>query len=84
MLEHIKAYFDRFGTKPCCFEDLQPYINAVMGDVDTTAGFINELRIFVHLDAEGVCKPSWLRVYEQLAQSTYAQRSNPLSMAGRG
>lgn len=55
MLEHIKAYFDRFGTKSCCYEDLQPYVNAVMSDVETIAGFVSDLRTLVHLDAEGVC-----------------------------
>lgn len=54
MLEHIKAYFDRFGTKPCCFEDLQPYVNAVLGDIKEVSSFINDLRTFVHLDAEDV------------------------------
>lgn len=23
---YLKSYFDQFGDKPCCFEDLKPYI----------------------------------------------------------
>lgn len=54
MLEHIKSYFDRFGTKPCCFEDLQPYVNAALNDTKEVSSFINDLRTLVHLDAEDV------------------------------
>ncbi|KAG2173554.1 hypothetical protein INT44_007145 [Umbelopsis vinacea] len=52
MLEHIKAYFDRFGTKPCCFEDLQPYVNAVLDDTQEISSFINDIRSLVHLESE--------------------------------
>jgi hypothetical protein len=54
MLEHIKIYFDRFGTKPCCFEDLQPYLNAVLDNGEAVSGLITDLRSLVHLDVEDV------------------------------
>jgi N-acetyltransferase B complex (NatB) non catalytic subunit len=56
MLEHIKAYFDRFGTKPCCFEDLQPYVDTVLDDTEEVSSFINDLRSLVHLDTEDVSR----------------------------
>ncbi|KAH8549871.1 N-acetyltransferase B complex non catalytic subunit-domain-containing protein [Umbelopsis sp. PMI_123] len=54
MLEHIKIYFDRFGTKPCCFEDLQPYLNAVLDNEEAVSGLITDLRSLVHLDVEDI------------------------------
>jgi hypothetical protein len=53
-MDHIIAYFDRFGTKPCCFEDLQPYVDTFISSAEGSTKFINSIRDATHLDSEEV------------------------------
>ncbi|KAJ2958587.1 hypothetical protein NQZ79_g5865 [Umbelopsis isabellina] len=51
-MDHIKAYFDRFGTKPCCFEDLQPYADTFISSAEDSTNFIHSIRDATRLDSE--------------------------------
>ncbi|KAI8384685.1 N-acetyltransferase B complex non catalytic subunit-domain-containing protein [Radiomyces spectabilis] len=43
-LDHIVAYFDRFGSKSCCFEDLQTYIAFLRATPEAAKKFIQTLQ----------------------------------------
>ncbi|KAI9310584.1 N-acetyltransferase B complex non catalytic subunit-domain-containing protein [Dichotomocladium elegans] len=42
-LGHIVSYFERFGSKSCCFEDIQTYIDVLKGDHPAATAFIQSL-----------------------------------------
>ncbi|CAO3630245.1 unnamed protein product [Cunninghamella blakesleeana] len=44
ILDHIIAYYERFGTKNCCFEDLQTYIGFLKGNKEKATSFIQTLQ----------------------------------------
>jgi N-terminal acetyltransferase B complex non-catalytic subunit len=44
ILDHIIAYFERFGSKSCCFEDLKTYISFLETDLDKSKLFIQAIR----------------------------------------
>ncbi|ORX47178.1 hypothetical protein DM01DRAFT_1339199 [Hesseltinella vesiculosa] len=41
VLDHCKAYFERFSAKSCCFEDLKPYVSFL--DPASAAVFVDAL-----------------------------------------
>lgn len=42
-LDSIVAYFDRFGSKSCCFEDIQTYITFLRNDKVKAKEFVSSL-----------------------------------------
>ncbi|KAI8336826.1 N-acetyltransferase B complex non catalytic subunit-domain-containing protein [Chlamydoabsidia padenii] len=44
ILDHIIAYFERFGSKSCCFEDLKTYIGFLAKDSDKSKLFIKTIQ----------------------------------------
>lgn len=57
-MDHINAYFDRFGTKPCCFEDLQPYVDTFISSAEDGTKFIHSIRDATRFDSEEVSQLS--------------------------
>ncbi|KAI8880386.1 TPR-like protein, partial [Backusella circina FSU 941] len=48
VLDHIVSYFAQFGSKSCCFEDLQTYIGFLTGDDAKAIPFIDSLKCSIH------------------------------------
>ncbi|RUS28495.1 N-acetyltransferase B complex non catalytic subunit-domain-containing protein, partial [Jimgerdemannia flammicorona] len=46
------AYFDRFGSKAACFEDLQPYVKKLAGDKEAARAFVARLAFVAKLAPE--------------------------------
>ena len=47
ILDHILSYFSRFGSKSCCFEDLQTYTSLLKKDSTKAKSFIKSLEATV-------------------------------------
>lgn len=43
-MEHIVAYFGRFGSKSCLFEDVQSYVSFLRSDAEKSRAFIDQLK----------------------------------------
>lgn len=41
----MKSYFDSFGDKTCCFEDLKPYLDLTADDLLTWRSFLENVPI---------------------------------------
>ncbi|CAO3632493.1 unnamed protein product [Cunninghamella echinulata] len=52
VLNHIIAYYERFGSKNCCFEDLQTYIQFLKNDKEKSISFIQTLQKSITDDNE--------------------------------
>ncbi|KAI9304004.1 N-acetyltransferase B complex non catalytic subunit-domain-containing protein [Cunninghamella echinulata] len=52
VLNHIVAYYERFGSKNCCFEDLQTYIQFLKSDKEKSISFIQTLQKSITCDNE--------------------------------
>ncbi|KAI8138978.1 N-acetyltransferase B complex non catalytic subunit-domain-containing protein [Fennellomyces sp. T-0311] len=44
ILDHVLSYFSRFGSKSCCFEDLQTYVSFLKQDSAKAKSFIESLK----------------------------------------
>lgn len=49
----VVAYLKRFGSKPCCFHDLEPYLRSVAGSSTTAAEAIDKLMVEVTPGKDG-------------------------------
>lgn len=43
-LANVVSYFQRFGSKSCCFEDVQTYVAFLRGNNDEALAFIQSLK----------------------------------------
>ncbi|KAI9492083.1 N-acetyltransferase B complex non catalytic subunit-domain-containing protein [Zychaea mexicana] len=48
ILDNILSYFSRFGSKSCCYEDLQAYISFLKQDTSKAKSFIDSLKATIN------------------------------------
>lgn len=53
-LANIVSYFSQFGSKACCFEDIQSYVSFLRVDVAEKEAFIKDLQATIGTPQEKV------------------------------